>query len=393
MTPVRAAAEATCSATVAPPCAFQSFGTSPTVTQGFEIDGNTSVDDTSKPNFDWASVAGSPGYTAFSDPLNSPSDNIMSNGAKESDQTTWSCTTGNVEGKSDIGTGAVYFAKATSGTRAGDQFVFGDFTRAATTGDVHLDYEFNRASQNLTGSCSALPLRSSGDVLIGFDAANGGATIAVSAFTWSCPTNAGSNACTGAGTWVASSNFIQGDTFDGATNMAPNFSDSGQLPGSYGEAGLDLTATVGTFACNEFGKAYMKSRSAGTSDIANGNAAVKDYVSPITLNLSSCPTSGLKKSVRDASVSGSTFAASTTANPGDTIQYQLEYTNTGSAAASNVVVTDAIPARSTYAAGSCSNSCIAASAATFNSSSPCASTNAAAGQTVTELVWCLGSEP
>src|SRR5207245_1237446 len=48
----------------------------------------------------------------------------------------------------------------------------------------------------------------------------------------------------------------------------------------------------------------------------------------------------------------------TTASPGNTLTYTLSYANTGNAAASGVVITDALPARTTFvsASASCVNS-------------------------------------
>src|SRR5258708_5175101 len=84
---------------------------------GFEIDGNT----VSNGGTDWQSstVFNSVAYTPFYDLFNSTSDDIMSQGSKESDQTTWSCVNSKPPGKSDLG-GPSYTATAPSGDSGGD---------------------------------------------------------------------------------------------------------------------------------------------------------------------------------------------------------------------------------------------------------------------------------
>ena len=363
------AALSTCSASVSPPCIFA----------GFEIDGDTAVNGGA---LDWqsATVTGSASYTTFTDPFNTTADNIMSNGSKESDQSSWSCVNSKPPSKSDIVNGSIWFQTLPANT--GHQFIYGDFTRFGVNGDVHFDYEFNRATSTLSGSCSSLALRSKGDVLITFDTTNGGAIIFVSAFTWSCPTSgATSKVCTGAGSWVQSGGLVMGGTFEGTANLSPANSDPGVTAGAFGEASLDLTATVGNFACGEFGSAFMHSRSAGTSDIANGKAEIKDYVTPVPFNPGGCPNSGLSKAQRDHTTNPSgTFTQDTAAsplivNPGDTLDYKLTYTNTGTGPATNVVVSDSIPAGTVYVASSCNLSC------TPTGTNP-----------VTSLSWSLGTQ-
>src|SRR5437899_2595462 len=136
----------TCTTSVGPSCTFA----------GFEIDGDTAVNGGA---LDWQSstVTGSTSYTTFTDPANTTSDNIMSNGSKESDQSGWSCVTSKPPSKSDIVNGAIWFQTVPANT--GHQFIYADFTRFGVNGDVHLDAEFNRADSTLSGSCSTLALR------------------------------------------------------------------------------------------------------------------------------------------------------------------------------------------------------------------------------------------
>jgi uncharacterized repeat protein (TIGR01451 family) len=401
------AAEPACSTSVTVNCTFA----------GFEIDGDTT------PNgaLDWTSSAvnTSAAYTNFYDRFNSTSDDIMSMGAKESDQSSWSCTTSKAPGKSDLGgssystgqfapsagkawAGSIWFENTHPGFSDNVQYLFTNFQRYATNGDVHLDVEFNKATSTLSGTCSGLPKRSQGDILITYDTSNGGAQITVDAFKWTCSTTTQQGVvCPSGGSWVEASSLVAGSTFDGTANLSPAQSDPNVTGGAFGEAGIDLTHTIGNLGCGEFGDTYMKTRSAGTSDIANGKAEVKDFTNPTPFNSGLCPSSHLAKAQADETTqnianqtsestegstqdnsddAGLTYTQDTSAsplavNPGDELVYRLAYTNTGAGAASGVTVTDSIPAHTTFVAGSCNPSCV---------------TN---GPPVTSVTFNLGGEP
>jgi len=437
---------------------------------GFEIDGNT----VSNGGTDWQSSAvfSSSAYTPFYDLFNSTSDDIMSQGSKESDQTSWQCVNSKAPGKSDLGgpsytaslpssdsggdpgttagefapkngkswAGSIWFNNTDPGQNDNKQFLYSNFQRFAVNGDVHLDIEFNKATALLDGGsgCPTLPVRSQGDLLLTYDTSNGGAQIFISAFVFNCTTvvSAGTPCPGELGSFAPdnSNTLVPGGTFAGAANISPAGSDAGVTAGAFGEAGLNLTDTIGNFTCGQFGKTYMRTRSAGTSDIANGKAEVKDFTQPVQFNPGLCPTSTLAKFQADETTQGadaqgtdesgatdmtadaaltynnkcslpannSTPAscangASTTpmgAAAGDELSYKLVYKNTGGGTAPNPVVTDTIPTGTTYVAGSqscpASTTCIAADAASFNAASPCASTNGVG--TITTLVWCLPAE-
>ena len=433
---------------------------------GFEIDGNT----VSNGGLDWQSAAvyTSSAYTPFHDLFNSTSDDMMGQGSKESDQTTWSCVNSKPPGKSDLGgpnytattpssdasdpgtaagefapkngqswAGAIWFENTNPGGAGNQQFLYSNFQRFAVNGDVHLDIEFNKASTLLSSGCPTLPVRSQGDLLLTYDTVNGGAQIFVSAFVFNCTTAVTKGTpCPGMlGAFAAdNTNLVNGDTFAGTANILPAGSDVGVTAGAYGEAGLNLTRTIGDFTCGEFGQTYMRTRSAGTSDIANGKAEVKDFVQPVPFNPGLCPTSTLTKwqadeTTQSADAGGTNEAGATdqtadatltfnqhcsaadvaasrcgtdstattppmSVNPGDELVYKLIYKNTGGGTAPNPVVTDAIPSGTTYVTGSQScptnATCIAADAGSFNASTPCSST--AGSGTITELVWCLPPE-
>jgi uncharacterized repeat protein (TIGR01451 family) len=67
------------------------------------------------------------------------------------------------------------------------------------------------------------------------------------------------------------------------------------------------------------------------------------------------PDSAVTKGVRNISAEQAAFTPSTTAFPGDTIEYQIVYTNTGTATAHSVTLTDAPPGAFDFA--SCTGGC------------------------------------
>lgn len=68
------------------------------------------------------------------------------------------------------------------------------------------------------------------------------------------------------------------------------------------------------------------------------------------------PNSGIAKSVRNATTNPTgAFTSTTTAKPGDTIEYRIVYKNSGRGAATNVRISDTIASRQTYV--SCTGGC------------------------------------
>lgn len=298
----------------------------------FEIDGNT-VDSPVGEPIDWESPP--PNLTTFTDATGSKDDSF-NNGSKETEPGNWSCITGSAPGKDDITAGQIAFR-----TLAGKQYVYVDYTRKGVNGDAHIDYEFNQSSV-ANPACPALPKRTDGDIVLTFDTENGGATINVSAYRWS------GGAVTGTFTPLALGS--QGSTWDGAVNLPTN-TIPGHIAGDFGEAALNLTDTIGAISCGQFATAYMKTRSSTSI-----SAALQDRTSTKPIQVGDCPKSSLTKAVRNFTKSGS-FATTASAVPGDTIEYQLTYKNTGAAPATDVTISDVIQAGQTYVAGSCTAVC------------------------------------
>jgi len=246
----------------------------------FEIDGNVADDSGPGEPLDWNSPP--PNVTTFIDQTGN-GDDIFGLGSKELDQDGWVCETGSTPPKGDVVRGAISFR-----IHDGKQFLYFSYFRQATTGDVHIDFEFNQLSATTASasqSCATLPRRSAGDTVITFDTAVGGKEIQVRAFRWN-----------GAG-FIEFPLGVQGVFWDAAVNI-PN-TIPGALEGAFGEAALNLTDTLGNIGCGDFSGIYMKTRASTAID-----SALKDRTRPQTVNVVVPPPDFSK-----AKASGSAFAA------------------------------------------------------------------------------------
>ena len=267
----------------------------------FEIDGNLIVDHAVPPTepIDWDSNPFPAALTTFTD-ASGPTDDIFGQGSKENDQSTWVCTTGSAPPKDDLvneisingrapvaGQIAVRFF---SDNGVQKQFLYADWSRLSNNGDAHIDYEFNQADPSTSpasSGCPQLPRRTPGDFLISFDTQNGGATIVVSAFTWT-----GSN-------FVPLSVGSQGTLWNAAVNTVPSITGLTVTGANlFGELALNVSDTIGTIPCNKILFASMKTR-ASTSL----SAEVKDHTRAMPLNFTIFNPYG-------ANANGNAFAAS-----------------------------------------------------------------------------------
>lgn len=252
----------------------------------FEIDGNLADDSGPGEPIDWNSPP--PNVTTFTDQTGN-GDDIFNLGSKELDQNGWVCQTGSTPPKGDILKGALSFRLVN-----GKQYVSFSFFRAATTGDVHMDYEFNQLTATTAPAspgCPTLPRRSVGDIVITFDTDEGGKNIQVRAFQWN-----------GTG-FIEFPIGVKGAFWDAAVNI-PN-TIPGAAAGAFGEGVLNLTDTVGDVGCGVLNAVYMKTRASTSID-----SALKDRTRPQSLSVV-VPAPDLSK----AKASGSAFAA----HVGDTV--------------------------------------------------------------------------
>lgn len=297
----------------------------------FEIDGNTPDDPAGEPT-DWDAKADDQDpdltITPFDDATGS-SDDSFGGGSKQEKPGTWECTTNSAPNKGDITGGAIAFREIND-----KQYTYVNFTRTSTEGSVDIDYEFNQSAAP-NPSCPDLPVRTAGDLLIAFDATKGGKVIDVRLFEW-----AGDESV---GTFVALPIGAKGTTWDGATN-----GDGTNKSGNFGEAVLNLTDTVGGVECGKFNSVFMKSRS--SSEI---NSALQDRTEKKPVTTGICPVSSMAKGVRNVTAGDQNFTPATDAKPGDTVEYQLSYTNAGPGTAHDVEVRDVIAAGQTFVNDSC----------------------------------------
>src|SRR5947209_10753234 len=223
----------------------------------FDLDGNRAVDSPGGLILDWDSPP--PNLTTFRDASGS-TDDAFGIGSKELAPGGWQCITGSAPGKDDIVSGQVAFRLL-----SGKQYLYVNFQRAATTGDAHMDYEFNQ-STDPNPACPALPKRTPGDILIAFDTDNGGKTITVRAFKWQGDAVSGN--------FVELSLGSQGVLWDGAVNIPSTM--PGVASGAFGEAALNLSDTIGAIGCALFSTVHMNTRSSTsiTSALQDRTAAL-----------------------------------------------------------------------------------------------------------------------
>jgi uncharacterized repeat protein (TIGR01451 family) len=285
----------------------------------FEIEGNRADDSGPGEPIDWDTPP--PNLTTFTD-ATGKGDDSFKQGSKEEEPGGWVCSRLRVPRKDDILSGDIALRR-----HDGKQFAYIDFRRLAPEGDAHMDYEFNQSTEP-NPACPDLPKRTNGDLAITFDTELGGAQIIVRLFRWQ-----GDHVT---GNFVEEPLGTRGATWDGAVNI-PN-TIPGYEAGTYGEAAINLTDTIGDIACGQFATAHMKTR-ASTSI----SSEVKDRTAARQLQ-GLCPRLDLTKA-----------ADKTELGEGDEVTYTLSYSNSGEADATGVVITDDLPAGTEFV--SCSNGC------------------------------------
>lgn len=252
----------------------------------FEIDDDANlVVDGAAPALDWSAV----------DDLRQPdaesgnNDDAFGKGTKEDTPVPAPVNGGIPPNKSDLKTFGVYLEK-----NGDTRFLHMFWHRVQDpSGTTNMDFEFNQGAQ--ISSNGVTPERTSGDLLIQYDLANGGtvpelflsrwldgtegATAADCEANnqlpcWSTKTNLSS---TGAATGSINSSAIAASDSDGLGDVSPR---------TFGEATVDFGALVGDAngdACVTYGSAYLKSRSSDSF-----TAALKDYIAPLSVNVSNC---------------------------------------------------------------------------------------------------------
>src|SRR5262245_39521683 len=254
----------------------------------FEIDtdANLRVDDPA-PSLDWANVA----ETRKQDTASGPTDESFGQGSKE-DTAVPSVVDGSIPpNKSDLKFFGVYQEGTTS---SGFLHLFWSRVQDPS-GTTNMDFEFNQS--NVLSSNGVTPVRTAGDLLIIYDLAQGGTHPVLSIREW-----------TGSA-WGPATDLSASGKATGSINTSPI--PAGESDGlgahsarTFGEASLALSGIFSDpTVCQSFGSAYLKSRSSDSF-----TAALKDFVPPVSVNVSNCGSVKIiKKDDAGAALAGAEF--------------------------------------------------------------------------------------
>jgi hypothetical protein len=247
---------------------------------------------TGAPLIDWHGLQADGRVGQTSDPQ--AEDNVFAGGAKEDQPDGWGITT--LTGGSTPGSGNVLdIYRAIDRPPGGGVFLYLAFTRFAGNGTVFVTFELNQDSRLwLNSAGSMIPCRTTGDLLISFDAHGNTAEVLVDRWV---TTGQASNRCATAGTLVADTtlqpnvdiqaafnytsainNWIPDSFFSVGSNTIPQL--------QFGEAAINLTSALGEVGdgCRVFGSTWMHSRSS-----LSENSGMQDYVAPEAFRVNTCP--------------------------------------------------------------------------------------------------------
>ncbi|WP_375056574.1 collagen binding domain-containing protein [Zobellella sp. DQSA1] len=154
-------------------------------------------------------------------------------------------------------------------------------------GTTNMDFEFNQSTT--LSSNGVTPVRTAGDFLIEYKLAKGGTIPNLFLYTWLDGSEGKS--CIASNSFPCWGDKRQLDT-DGMASGSVNTStipdgESDGLgkmdPFTFGEASIDLRVIFDPTVCKSFGSAYLKSRSSDSF-----TAALKDFIAPMSIELSNC---------------------------------------------------------------------------------------------------------
>ena len=241
----------------------------------FEIDSDANL--TPSTGIDWLATAGGAmrsGVSVVNDMPAGATDNSFKSTAE--DDTPATVDAGSIpNNKVDLQSFGMYAEHA--GT---DVFLNLFFTRASTTGDANMDFEFNQSpnvKNNPAGSTQVIPVRTPGDLLLTYDyTPTGGGSLVISERRWLA-----------AGQWGPATS--PGVNALGSINSsAIAATDSGGLgaldPFTFGEASLNLLGLLPqNQGCVTYGSVYVKSRASSSF-----SAELKDFIAPQSATISNC---------------------------------------------------------------------------------------------------------
>jgi hypothetical protein len=255
------------------------------VGSNFEIDTDANLTrDDPAPSIDWASVT----EVRRQDTISGPTDESFGQGAKE-DTAEPTVVDGSIPpNKSDLKFFGIY---QEGGSSAGFLNMFWSRVQEPS-GSTNMDFEFNKRQCTPNASpadadCSSnglTPLRSVDDLLVIYDLGQGGTVPTLSIREWT-----GSE--WGEATDLSVSNKATGSINTSAISAANADGLGAQSARTFGEAQLAMSEVFPAGSgCLSFGSAYLKSRSSDAF-----NAALKDFVPPVAVNLTNCGTINIHK--------------------------------------------------------------------------------------------------
>lgn len=243
----------------------------------FEIDtdANLTRDDAS-PSIDWASVSE---FRRTDLPTGTTDDSFKASKESEPDPLIENGSIPN--NKSDLKAFGIYQET----TAANARFLHMFWSRVQDpSGTTNLDFEFNKKA--CPPDCSAngtTPKRTVGDMLIIYDLDRGGRVPTISLRTWNGSDWSGATDLTAAGMATGSINdsAISAGDADGLGMLDAR---------TFGEATVDLSVIFDSTKCENFGSAYLKSRSSTPI-----TAELKDLIAPAATRIGNCGSIKIKK--------------------------------------------------------------------------------------------------
>ena len=276
--------------------------------------GNIIVDDP-MPSLDWDNVVEDRTTDMDITIGNKTDDSAFGQGTDEDDDPPTVVAGGVPPNKSDLKKFGVFAEDTLT-----DQFIHMFWTRVQDpSGTTNMDFEFNQS--DVVSANGVTPIRTAGDLLLQYDLANGGTNPELFLSRWqtaaSAAPDAASDVCEVSNSfpcWDARVNLTDMALAVGSINSAAILTgDAGGLDEAgggldartFGEASINLTQALGggELECFTFGSAYLKSRSSDSF-----NAALKDFIPPLEVNISNCGTFKLiKKDDDDMLLEGADF--------------------------------------------------------------------------------------
>src|SRR5439155_5513879 len=137
----------------------------PCLFNNFEMDGNTAADTAS--GVDWSTTPFPYTRSDFTDLFSTQSDDGFTQGSAYLDQPGWTCTAHKSDPKDDLIGGSVAFGQATVGGNS-HQIGYFQFSRVSGNGDTFVDFAFSKGSTPASPTCTTLPARANGDIVVTF---------------------------------------------------------------------------------------------------------------------------------------------------------------------------------------------------------------------------------